>query len=345
MSTNKHTERINELDYLRGFALLGIILVNIISLLNIPIPSMHTIDASYQRFLFLFVEGRFFTIFSFLFGVGFYIFMKRASEKRANAYLLYARRMICLCGIGLIHSIYNSGETLVLYATFGFLLLPFLKVKKEINVLIGLILLGYFSLIAAKAAIVFPMMLLGLVAGQFKMFETLQTKKKELLVFTLFAGVFSLSGLWYQYTKMPAVPFDTWILSVEGGELSNQMIETNTFLKTGLLVGPIVSALYMGIFLLLLQTKLIRKIFAPLKYYGRMALTNYIGQTLLILTLGNSLHLTRNISYFQTIYLCIGICIIQIIFSVIWIKSFKLGPLEWMWRNITYWRIISLKKK
>lgn len=68
MGNNITNKRIDELDYIRGFALLGIILVNILALLNIKIPDPNTVDASYQRFLYLFVEGRFFSIFSFLFG-------------------------------------------------------------------------------------------------------------------------------------------------------------------------------------------------------------------------------------------------------------------------------------
>ena len=74
-------KRIDVLDYLRGFALLGIILVNILPLLAVKLPSQGSADASYQRFLFLFVEGRFYTLFSFLFGVGFYLFISRANAK------------------------------------------------------------------------------------------------------------------------------------------------------------------------------------------------------------------------------------------------------------------------
>lgn len=50
MGNNMTNKRIDELDYIRGFALLGIILVNILALLNIKIPDPNTVDASYQRF-------------------------------------------------------------------------------------------------------------------------------------------------------------------------------------------------------------------------------------------------------------------------------------------------------
>lgn len=50
MGNNITNKRIDELDYIRGFALLGIILVNILALLNIKTPYPNTVDASYQRF-------------------------------------------------------------------------------------------------------------------------------------------------------------------------------------------------------------------------------------------------------------------------------------------------------
>ena len=96
MGNNITNKRIDELDYIRGFALLGIILVNILALLNIKTPDPNTVDASYQRFLYLFVEGRFFSIFSFLFGVGFYIFISRAIAKGKNGYVLFFRRVVAL---------------------------------------------------------------------------------------------------------------------------------------------------------------------------------------------------------------------------------------------------------
>ncbi|MCP1357875.1 DUF418 domain-containing protein [Aneurinibacillus migulanus] len=41
-------------------------------------------------------------------------------------------------------------------------------------------------------------------------------------------------------------------------------------------------------------------------------------------------------------FLCLGIFIIQLIFSVVWLRFFRLGPLEWGWRMVTYWEIPSL---
>ena len=76
-----------------------------------------------------------------------------------------------------------------------------------------------------------------------------------------------------------------------------------------------------------------------------MALTNYIGQTAMILIAGSVCNFAGNLTYMQTLYVCIAIYVIQIIFSVIWMKIFKMGPLEWVWRVITYWTVTPLKNK
>jgi uncharacterized membrane protein YeiB len=119
MKTEINNNRIDILDYLRGFALIGILLVNAPFLLKMDSPSPNSIDASYQRFLYLFVEGRFFTIFTFLFGIGFYIFITRAKAKNYNAYLLFIRRLVVLLAIGCIHIMFNPDEALAAYAVLG----------------------------------------------------------------------------------------------------------------------------------------------------------------------------------------------------------------------------------
>lgn len=124
-------KRIDELDYIRGFALLGIILVNILALLNIGIPEPNTLDASYQKFLYLFVEGRFFTIFSFLFGLGFYLFISRSFARGEKAYILFTRRLVILLILGVVHSMFHPGEALFFYAIIGIIILPFYKVNKK----------------------------------------------------------------------------------------------------------------------------------------------------------------------------------------------------------------------
>ncbi|RAS91788.1 hypothetical protein A3863_04735 [Priestia endophytica] len=337
MEKNTINTRIESLDYIRGFALLGIILVNILALLDINIPTeSNTLNANYQQFLYLFVEGRFYSMFSFLFGVGFYIFITRAKEKGENGYVPFLRRLIILLVFGAIHSIFQPGEALKYYAICGFIVMPFYKVNKHINLAIGIILLIWFGFMGEKLLLTLPLILLGLSAGQYRVFENLSQKTKKIFVFTVVTFFLSLFGLVVQYSLIPQSPFQNMILYAEDGSMD----QASKFLKMGVTVGPIISAFYVGLLLLLLQKKMVRILLSPLKYYGRMVLTNYLGQTALILLVGNLLFKSDSvITYMQSLYICLAIYVIQIVFSLIWLRLFRMGPLEWIWRIITYWKI------
>lgn len=331
MSPIEGNNRIEILDYLRGFALLGIILVNILPLLAVKLPAPGSADAGYQRFLSLFVEGRFYTLFSFLFGVGFYLFITRANEKGNNGYRLFLRRMLALLFFGYIHMKFHPGEALTVYAIAGLLLLPFYKVRRKVNLWIGICLLIMLSVLAFKLFMVVPVMLLGIAAGQYRIFERLAEKKKQVAIFTAIILVMSVLGLIYQYQHFPSSPFASF-----SGEVSEN---TYLFLSIGIMIGPIVTALYVGVLILLLRFSFVQKLLAPLKSYGRMALTNYISQTAFIYLAGNVFNLFGHISYLQSLFVCLSIYVIQLIFSKIWLHFFRFGPLEWIWRMVTYFEV------
>lgn len=196
-------KRIDTLDYLRGFALLGIILVNIPILMSFETTT--SFDITYSFYLTLFVEGKFFSIFAFLFGVGFYIFISRAKAKNEKAYLLFIRRIVILFLLGLVHLYFYKGDALTGYAVFGLIALPFYKVRKEINITIGLILLAVTAYYGDKFFMVFPLILLGLAAGQYRIFEKINENWKSLFVFTIIMFCISIGGLLYQWGYFPHV--------------------------------------------------------------------------------------------------------------------------------------------
>ena len=237
--------------------------------------------------------------------------------------------------------IYQPGEALKIYAVCGLIILPFYKVKKEINLVLGIILTIYLASIGGKTGLPIALILLGLTAGQYKLFENLLGKTKQVVIFTCITLVLSVVGVYYQYQHVPSLPFDTMIVHVEGSSTVEQHVK---FMEIGIAIGPIISAFYVGLLILLLQTKVFRTILAPLKYYGRMALTNYVGQTAMILLVSEWLNLRFTMTYMQSLYVCISIYIFQIIFSFIWMKFFKMGPLEWIWRMITYKKVMPIKK-
>lgn len=124
------------LDGIRGVAVLGILLINIDALSGYAFTpaSTHTIlrnetaDEVTWFLLATLVEAKFYSLFSFLFGVGFAIFVQRASARGADAAGLFKRRLLGLLLIGLIHTLLIwFGDILVTYALLGFVLLPFLR--------------------------------------------------------------------------------------------------------------------------------------------------------------------------------------------------------------------------
>ncbi|WP_110113127.1 DUF418 domain-containing protein [Bacillus sp. CGMCC 1.16541] len=133
-------DRIVTIDIIRGFALFGIFLVNMPAFhspdFKVQISGMHVeytgIDYWVDLFLQMFVQMKFFTIFSFLFGLGFYIFMSRAEQKGFNVKRLFSRRLLGLLLFGALHLIFLwFGDILHLYAITGFLLLFFYKRKPK----------------------------------------------------------------------------------------------------------------------------------------------------------------------------------------------------------------------
>ncbi len=87
-------------------------------------------------------------------------------------------------------------------------------------------------------------------------------------------------------------------------------------------------------------------VLSPLKYAGRMALTNYIMQSVIGLFLFSSigLKLYESLSPAQTFLTAITVFIIQVLLSKIWLTYFRYGPLEWVWRCFTYKEVLPIRK-
>ena len=137
----KTSERHVILDALRGFALLGICLANFpeFSLYTFQKPriteAMPTaeIDQVVRFLQYLFVDGKFYTIFSLLFGIGFSIIISNAAKKGTDGFRIFYRRMIVLATIGFLHLMFIwSGDILLLYALLGMLLPLFRHVSDRV---------------------------------------------------------------------------------------------------------------------------------------------------------------------------------------------------------------------
>lgn len=127
------SERIQSLDILRGFALFGILLVNIEGIVGPLTASLGGTDLSLANInrwadagIYILAQGKFYTIFSLLFGMGFGIVFARAQAAGRSFSTLFLRRLAALAIIGLMHAILvRAGDILVAYAVFGLFLFLF----------------------------------------------------------------------------------------------------------------------------------------------------------------------------------------------------------------------------
>ncbi|MGR3779228.1 DUF418 domain-containing protein [Bacillus paramycoides] len=327
MRAIEKNERIDVLDILRGFALLGIIFMNIPTLIQMGLP-LTIKDTVYAYSLNFFVEGKFFSIFSFLFGVGFYIFLSRAKLKTEHPYLLFTRRLLILALFGAIHMYFQPGEALFIYAVLGFGLMFCSKIPMIWNLVCATVLLGTCLFLGAKVLMPLPFMMFGYAAAHYRIFSMVSQHLRQWWIFT--GVMFLLSvGLWViQYMHLPPLDYFVNNAAKTEGNIANYIFLTDMAHWSI----PIVSSFYVGLVCLLAQTKLL----VPLKAYGRMALTNYILQTFLILGIGYVLNLKGHLSYLDSFFICVSIHVLLIIFSNIWLKYFRFGPLEWLWRKGTY---------
>lgn len=331
--------RIETLDYLRGFALMGILLVNILPLLNVGQAEIGTANWYMSRLLELTVEARFYVIFTFLFGVGFYLFLSRAIEKGYNGYILFVRRLVVLLAIGFVHQKFHSGEALFLYAIAGFILLPFYKLKPKTNLFLSLALILPAAFLGGKVLLIAPLFLLGLAAGQYKVFQKLSESKSAIRKYHVISFVLAVFGIFIQFRLMPVQP----ILSIDADSPASVIWSMQIYQATAAFVGLLVALFYVTTIVRALQHPFLKTLLRPLRAYGQMALTNYLGQTVIVLLASKYFNLFGILGSIQTTLLCIGIYIIQMLFSMIWLSYFRMGPMEWVWRILTYWTIPAIR--
>jgi len=312
MNEPRTQPRIQSLDALRGLALFGILVVNITQLADM---------SRYQANIFGLVVDlgfaqRFFPIFSFLFGVGFAIFLESAGRWARRPRLVLLRRLLILLAFGIPHALVHPGEALTVYAVVGLVvLLPASYLPRA--AVLGL------GVAVTAAAVVYPhggllvvagLFLLGMAVARFGWIQELD-RRPAVLVAVLAAGV------------IVAVPSAVWYLNSEA------VHEFHSTPRT--LAGLATATAYCALFLLLARTRpgaALHRVLAP---FGRMALTNYVTATPISYVAINMFDLYGSIAFAAVFPLAAAIVAVQIAFSAWWLSRFRYGPLEWLWRRGT----------
>jgi uncharacterized protein len=91
---------------------------------------------------------------------------------------------------------------------------------------------------------------------------------------------------------------------------------------------------------MLYKSGVFQGLFRRLEAVGQMAFTNYVMQSVIctLIFFGYGLNYFAELQYYQLFYVVLGIWVFQLIVSPLWLRYFLYGPLEWLWRSLTYWR-------
>ena len=401
ISPVKTSERFIILDALRGFALLGICMANFpeFSLYTFLSPeaaaSMPTAvqDKITRYLLYIFVDGKFYTLFSLLFGLGFSIIIRNAERKGVNGFRIFYRRMGMLMLFGLLHLMFIwSGDILLLYALLGMLLpffrqvpdkkllgwalfflilpigvdlvceitrtnlaLPFIRLQETYCAEYGINGTNFaywlhdaedygtvFQFLVQGACVrmqefiignryfkVLGLFLVGFYIGRNRIYADLEGRKNLLVKVCRLGLIIGLPcSLLYAWSSMGGHP------------LSDTLHSLFYFIS----VYPLGFAYAAGLCLLYLRVKSL-SIWKWLAAPGRMALTNYIGQSVIgmFLFYGIGLGWGSTIGLLQTEVIVLAVFLSQMLFSRLWLSGFKFGPLEWIWRMLTYGKWLAIR--
>jgi uncharacterized protein len=307
--------RVAALDVIRGVALCGIIFVNIGPLVHFGeaaeyyrLPSFE--DAS--GWLNLFMQGRFFPVFSLLFGIGFSIFLDSATRRAARPRLLLTRRLLLLLVFGLGFNVVQPGAALLPFAIAGLIiLLPSTWLPRWTSALLTIVLIAGSLIFADGGLTLIPgLFLLGSCLTRFGVVTALGRSRRgsliALIIFTAFA-----------------VPLTVW----HAGN-----IERSGFSFESAAAGLALAGVYIALLSLLMTTRAAKSLEIAFTPLGTMALTNYVSAAPLMLAAGAILDLTNSTSWTLLLTTASLILLVQWIASTLWLRYFAQGPLEWLWR-------------
>lgn len=393
--------RIIALDVLRGFAILGILLMNIQSFSMIGAAYINPtaygdlsgVNLKVWIFSHIFGDQKFLSLFSMLFGAGIVLFTSKVELKGANPFTLHLRRNLWLLLAGLVHAyVFWHGDILVSYSLCGILAYFFRRKNPKHLLLTGLIIflvpLLLYLFFGFSLRFWSEQDLANLLNSWAPGYEQVSQE------ISAFQGSF-LSQM--EYRLPSAVFFQTfYFVTWSGWRVFGLMLVGMAFFKLGIISGVKTYKFYLNltiscsiIGLTLIILGLIRNfehgwtlqfsmffgslynylgsLFLAVSYLaiivywgrksgsylrnclisaGRMAFSHYILQTLICTTIfyGHGLGLFGTFERWQQLLTVLVIWVIQLAISPLWLKYFLFGPVEWLWRSLTYWKLQPIRR-
>ena len=372
--------RVAAIDVLRGFALLGVLMVNLITEFRIslfqqflpPTVEGSRLDYVIDAVVSVGMESKAFALFSLLFGMGLAIQFDRLADT-AQRLTFLVRRLLVLLGFGILHLCFIwNGDILTEYALVGLLALPFLYASnRSLGVACAVALLFYAVMpswipesflgpdeaglrqhiriatsvyadgtwsevvrfnIAEIPRIVplhvlvaprtFALFLLGALAWRTGLLRNPERYRRALVTIAI-AGL--VLGLSMSLVELPDADTTWSALAPIVSVLAN--------------LSPVVLAIGYGATCVALYAftpaSRVLRLLGPL---GRMAFTNYLVQSLVFgwIFFGYGLGLFGRLSPSQAVLIGAAVYVAQVLISLWWLKRFRFGPVEWLWRTLMY---------
>ncbi|MER1999147.1 MAG: DUF418 domain-containing protein [Lysinibacillus sp.] len=376
-------ERNDTLDIIRGFSLLGIILVNIFGFLT-PQPYIQlatwfteATDIIWHQLLDIYVQSSFYPLFAMLFGYGIAMQYLKAQERNTKFYSFVSRRIVLLFIFGMLHAyLIWWGDILATYAFCAIFLLLAIRFNGWALIILGILLNGtlhafYMLVLFGVGSYNEPIEAFAvdivnvqnsitaygtggwLDAFSQRLIDITYQMPPGMWVMSLFTVLpFMLVGaglakfrLIERAKEMKVLWITIAIVFTTGGLVLKNLayLREHTFILDYVKVyigGPTLALGYTGIIVVLCMLPVVRKVLSPIGKVGRMSLTMYIMQSiilsLLIYNYGFGLYGKLNVPL--SVAIAVAVYIVQVLIAELWLWKFKQGPIETFMKKIIYWQ-------
>lgn len=365
-------ERITNLDTIRGVAVLGILAMNAVSYglepaayFNLDAGGSDTwLDWVIGSIGEIFFDQKMMGLFSLLFGAGIVLFADRAAEKGRRASLLSLWRNSLLLGIGLLHTLLWDGDILVVYAICSPLLIALRNQRPRTLLILGTAIVLWSAVYAVIVQSTIPESGEGL--GDFWFVDGSDMSDT--------VGLFLLTDFFFRGLGMMLIGVALYRLDILQGRRPAAFYKKLAVI--GLAVGLPLTALGLGIqiaddfspdtALLGLAPNTVATIPLALAFVGlitlwdkrartalhvriqaagRMALTNYLTQTILGVLVLQVIFDSEDLTRSWIAVFVVAVWVLQLAWSKPWLDRFRYGPFEWAWRVATYRSWQPLRKR
>ncbi len=372
-------ERIVAIDILRGFALFGVLVANALAFsypfqfyAPLSFPELDEVGRLTEGLVRVLVVGSFYPLFSLLFGLGFALYLRKGDEVLP----LFRRRLVILLLIGLIHAVFIwSGDILVTYALIGLLLIPFTR-QSDKALLVWMTVLTAWTFatewLLGSSEDGFALSYIEQATRAYGTGSYLEAIRQRLadtgltLLNLPVAGpqilAFFLGGLllgrqtyledtvkhrfFWQRACLVSFLIGVPIVGLHAFLVLHSAPVSSFLSALDLTLGsPALGFGYLAGLALCLTPSVQRRL-RSLAAVGRMALTNYLMQsvifTLIFYGYGGGLY--GEVTPIWSVMLASVVFPLQMVLSHWWLRRFRYGPVEWGWRCLTYGRWFKLRK-